>query len=528
MFSSLDRLCPTFPLRVVTRRLRKLGEYTFASLPLHTIRPIQGNLRAKFIVVIVSLEIVLMGTVSIVVERHQRRAILEQTRLRALSLGSSLASLSESYLLSYNFTKLEQAVERVTADEDDIIYAIAHLRDGKVAAFSGRNDLQGRLLHDPISQRALQATAPLVQDVILQIGEPGYDVAIPMFVPRSSKKWGTIRLGFSLQRAYLAIHHTRRALFLLSLGAIICGTSLAILLATRISKPIGQLVSEVHEITRGWYDHPIRVNARDEIGYLAQAFEQMRKSLQLHLTSLAEEKHLLEEANRRLQETQQQLLLLAARVAHEVNNPLAIIKTTFQIIRVQSLEQDSLEEQLSVVEQELDRIARIIREILAFSRPSQRDEIVEVSAVIASLKPLLEHNLSRKQIALNMILEPGLPRVRISSDHLKQVILNLVRNAEDAMPGGGHIVMQTVNRVKSVELSIADTGCGIPKAYLSRLFDPFFTTKEKETERGMGLGLAVSYGIIRGAGGSIEVESEVGKGSTFRLHLPACEASGAA
>ena len=119
---------------------------------------------------------------------------------------------------------------------------------------------------------------------------------------------------------------------------------------------------------------------------------------------------------------------------------------------------------------------------------------------------------------------PGLPGIRISSDHLKQVVLNMVRNAEDAMPEGGQIVMHTVKRVNSVELSIADTGCGIPTAHLSRLFDPFFTTKEKETERGMGLGLAVSYGIIRGAGGSIEVESEVGKGSTFRVIFPACKA----
>ena len=272
MFSSLDKLLPVFPLIALTSGLGKAREYTFAGLPLRAVRPVQGNLRVKFIVVIVSLEIALMGAVSVVVERHQRRAILEQTRLRALSLGSSLAVLSEGYLLSYTFAKLEQAVERVTAGEDDTIYAIAHLRDGKVAAFSGRSDLQGRLLHDPVSRRALQATEPLLQDIVLETREPGYDVAIPMFVPRSSKKWGTMRLGFSLQRAYLTIHQTRRDLFLLSLGAIICSTALAILLATRISKPIGQLVSEVHEITRGSYDRPIQVNVKDEIGYLAQAF----------------------------------------------------------------------------------------------------------------------------------------------------------------------------------------------------------------------------------------------------------------
>jgi two-component system NtrC family sensor kinase len=273
------------------------------------------------------------------------------------------------------------------------------------------------------------------------------------------------------------------------------------LLATRISKPVGQLVSEVHDITRGWYDHPVRVHARDEIGYLAQAFEQMRLSLQLHLTSLAEEKHLLEEANLRLQETQEQLLLLAARVAHEVNNPLAIIKTTFQIIRVQSLGKDALEEQLSAVEQELDRIARIIREIIAFSRASHKQEVVDVSAVIESLRPLLEQDLSGKQITLKIILEPGLPRVRISADHLKQVVLNMVRNAEEAMAGGGQITLQTIKQVNSVALSIADTGDGIPEANLGRLFDPFFTTKG-----GMGLGLAVSYEIISWQGGYVSGE----------------------
>jgi signal transduction histidine kinase len=104
---------------------------------------------------------------------------------------------------------------------------------------------------------------------IPRASEPGYDVAIPVYVPEASLKRGVIRLGFSLKRAYLDIHQTRRDLCLLSLGAILCGTSLAIVLAMRISKPIGHLDSEVHEITRGSYDHPIQVDGRDEIGYLA-------------------------------------------------------------------------------------------------------------------------------------------------------------------------------------------------------------------------------------------------------------------
>ena len=353
--------------------------YTAPNFPLHVFPIIRGSLRAKFILVIVSLQVALMGAVTVVMERNQRKAIIEQARLRALSLGESVATLSEGYLLGYNFAKLEQVAERLTAHDPDVVYTVAHLHDGVVAAYSGRDDLQGTTLDDPISQRALQATAPLVQEIIIpEITEPGYDVAIPVIVPGSAKKWGTIRLGFSLKRAYGLIHQTRRDLLLLSLGAIVCGTSLAIFLAMRISRPVGHLVAAAQELAKGAYDRPVQVDARDEIGYLARAFEQMRISLLRHLESEAEEKRHLEESNRKLREAQQQLIQsermaavgkVAARVAHEVNNPLAIIKTAVRIIRNQSAPDSPTTGSLQMIEDEISRIARIIQELLEFSRP---------------------------------------------------------------------------------------------------------------------------------------------------------------
>ena len=311
-----------------------------------------------------------MAAVMLVVEHEHRQAILEQTRLRALSLGTSLAALSEAYLVSYNYVQLEQAAEKLIADDEDVIYTIAHLCDGKVAAYSEHSDLQGKRLADLVSQRALQAERPLIQETILpQTREPGYDVAIPACAPGSAKKWGTIRVGFSLQRAYAHIQYTRRTLLVLSLIAVVCGTLLAIYLATQISKPVGQLGVGVHQVAEGAYDCVIYVDANDEIGYLAQAFEQMGTSLQRHLAHLAGETQQLEEANQCLQDTQQQLLQserlaavgkLAARVAHEVNNPLAIIKTAMCIMRTQSHEDNLSNGHLQMVEEEINRIARIL------------------------------------------------------------------------------------------------------------------------------------------------------------------------
>ena len=134
---------------------------------------------------------------------------------------------------------------------------------------------------------------------------------------------------------------------------------------------------------------------------------------------------------------------------------------------------------------------------------------------------MLEHDCREKKIALRVILEPALPLVLISSDQLKQVVLNMVRNAEDAMSHGGELGIRTAQQGQFVELSIADTGCGIPAEHREHIFDPFFTTKRRG--RGVGLGLSVSYGIITASRGRIEVESEVGKGSMFRVDMPAAQ-----
>jgi signal transduction histidine kinase len=135
---------------------------------------------------------------------------------------------------------------------------------------------------------------------------------------------------------------------------------------------------------------------------------------------------------------------------------------------------------------------------------------------------LLAQNLQEQHIALSVVLSPEVPQVRISTDHLKQVLLNLVRNAEDAMPDGGRLRIETAQVGAGVEVSVTDTGCGIVAEHIPYLFDPFFTTKAEQG--GMGLGLSVLYGLVKNAGGHIEVESEVGKGSTFRVLLPTHQA----
>jgi sensor histidine kinase regulating citrate/malate metabolism len=147
--------------------------------------PLWGSLRAKFITVIVLVQLSVMGLVTVVIEHRQQATILTEARKRAVSLATHLAALSEGYILSYNFVKLEQTVEQVAAEED-VTYAIIQLHNGKVAAYSAHPERQGYVLNDPVSQRALQADKPFIQVAsTTELNGEGYDVAIPIWIFRA-------------------------------------------------------------------------------------------------------------------------------------------------------------------------------------------------------------------------------------------------------------------------------------------------------------------------------------------------------
>jgi signal transduction histidine kinase len=499
------------------RRLQSL-QYLWASM--------SQSLRTKFVVVIVVFQFTVMGLVTFVVEKRQQAIIMQESQGRAQTLAANLAALSEGYLLSYNFVKLMQLAEKA-AEEQDVEYAVIHLHNGQVAASSGHPEKQGSTLNDAISRQALLTDTLLVQEITTADGGGrGYDVSLPVFAQGGTRKWGTVRIGFSLVRAMNEIRKTRNDLIFLGIVAVVLGTGGAIFLALRISKPIQQLVTGVEEMTKKNYNHAIAVTSRDEIGHLARRFEEMRVALQSHITDLAEEKQLLERANQTLKKTQNQLIQqeklaavgkLAARVAHEINNPLAIIITSLDVLEGESLSGETHTEDLLVIKEEIDRIARIVTQLLDFSRPPSDVVVLSVNDLIQQLIKFMEKRLTKHNVQVILELSSEEPLVQISPDHLKQVLLNLVKNAQEAMPSGGTLRIRTVRCRGKVTISIIDNGVGIAEAHLRSLFEPFFSTKKHG--EGMGLGLSVSYSLIKSYGGAIEPESRLGHGSTFRIVL---------
>src|SRR5215469_3095474 len=212
--------------------------------------------------------------------------------------------------------------------------------------------------------------------------------------------------------------------------------------------------------------------------------------------------------------------LLAAGVAHEVNTPLAVISNYIQMLAKQMPEGDPRQSIIDKIVKQTFRASEIVNNLLNFSRTGAAEvSSVDVNRVVEETLSLVAHPLKTARIQVVKELGKSLPAVHGSANKLQQVFLNLFLNARDAMPGGGMLEVRTSAENGSVEVEIADTGAGIAREDINRIFDPFFTTKSNG--RGTGLGLSVSYGIIKEHAGKIDVRSTPGRGTSFHLEFPA-------
>ncbi|HLQ32601.1 MAG TPA: ATP-binding protein [Chloroflexota bacterium] len=216
---------------------------------------------------------------------------------------------------------------------------------------------------------------------------------------------------------------------------------------------------------------------------------------------------------------------LAASIAHEINNPLEAIKNSLYLLSSKFQGEDEDRRFLEIANRETERVSAIIQQMLGFYRPSLALALVSVNSIIEDILGLMEKQLQKHRVIVKKELAPDLPPVLGHGDQLKQVFLNMVLNNQDAMPRGGtltvctHIAKEEVGGVpyKTVNVEFSDTGSGIAPEILPHIFEPFFTTK---AEKGTGLGLWVSFGIIQSHNGHISVKSRPDRGVTFTISLP--------
>ncbi len=325
---------------------------------------------------------------------------------------------------------------------------------------------------------------------------------------------------------------------------LLAAACVSVLVHRLVYAPLRDLEAGAKRLASGNLEQPIPVRSGDEFGQVAGSFNAMTTALWESQSKLREAARTLEqkveERTRQLREaeaeaTQHEKLaavgLLASGVAHEINNPLTGVLTFSHLVRQKMADGSAEAEDMDLVIRETKRCASIVRRLLDFARQKTPEmKFTNLNTVIEDAKRFIERSAHLHDTVITIELDPDLPQVWADEDQMKQVVMNMLVNAQHATEGGGSISIRSrrhpvpmspepgAEPVEMVEISILDTGCGIPQRDLQRIFDPFFTSKE--VGKGTGLGLSVSHGIVEAHGGTIKVESTVGKGSAFRVYLP--------
>ena len=331
-----------------------------------------------------------------------------------------------------------------------------------------------------------------------------------------------------LEAKYADVRRKALSLFIvITVAGMVLALGLGYVIANKMSRPVQQLIEASNQVSQGNLSPEIGPISKSEIGLLQKTFQEM-------LTSLQErDKRQRAESEIRLLQSEKQASVgkLAGGVAHEINNPLTgIVTFTHMLLRRNDIPEE-VRADLETIGQETERVRKIVKGLLDFSRQTELDrELTDLNRLVRQAITLVENQALIKGV--NLTFEPGdgLPMITLDRNQMQSVLLNIIINALDATDPGGSITLTTNIGISTshpgqqgIEILCTDTGCGIPPENLNKLFDPFFTTKD--VGHGTGLGLSVSYGIIERHGGTIWVQSKVGKGTTFKVWLPTEEQS---
>jgi two-component system sensor histidine kinase AtoS len=597
--------------------------------------------------------ILLLGVLTLTLVWFQNRSIHQQLEQRGKAIAQSLVATSTKALLAYDYITLEHFANQA-AQDPNILYVVVHDKENRVAGFSNRPDLQGKTLTDKISNGAVSATAPVVQKIDAESGsQSGLEVALPVFLPDSKSRWGTIRVGLSLTSMYLHIRQTIWIISGIGIVALITGTIISFLGAQRVTRPLGELVWATMDVAKGNFTHTIRIKTGDEVEVLAANFAVMTKEILAHQER--QEKQLKE--IQRLQDYTEKLMItmadgllsvdmqgtivtinpaartllglssvngiegkniavilgessqlvllvqkiinqsahvsqreieirkdseiktillgssilhsakgtplevilnlhditelkklearirqserlaglgtLAAGMAHEIRNPLSAIKTFVQLLPRKVDKPGFLEKFNRTVPRETERINVLVEELLELSRiPKYEFATTDINGLLRQSIDTIDEDLQRSNIEYHQDLQQNLPLVQADSNQLTKAFINLMRNAIQAMPTGGRLLVKTffedsvddrkleaTPTIGKVLITFQDTGQGITQEELQQIFNPFFTTKDS----GTGLGLPITHKVITEHHGQIDVVSSKEQGTTFTIQLPVDE-----
>jgi two-component system, NtrC family, sensor kinase len=321
------------------------------------------------------------------------------------------------------------------------------------------------------------------------------------------------KIELRIQNALVVADETQfqanRRLLYLSVTAIVLA-GLMLLLVHLSLRPVDRLIRGVQRIGEGHYEERIEVETRDEVGQLADEFNRMAASLGQRERRLLQMERLATVGR------------MSAQVAHEIRNPLNALSLNAELLGddIDQLEQparDEAWETLRQLQAEIDRLAAVTEGYLSLARPPDPERVPgDLGELVEKVRDFLADELAGAGVIVETRIQPDLPLVPMDADQMRQVLLNLLRNAMEAQPDGGAVEIAVTDGDGGVVLQVTDHGQGVDPGIRDQVFDALVSGKE----RGTGLGLAIVRQIVAGHGGSIEFRSQPGKGTTFEIVLP--------
>jgi two-component system NtrC family sensor kinase len=519
------------------------------------------SLSAKLILLLLAAMLVVFGVLGYVNIRLHRRHLEQATLLSAERVSDVLKRSTSYYMLRNDREGLyhiigtiakEPGMERVrifnkegrisfSTDAGEVNQYVDKRAEACYACHTQAQPLTR--LDRPDRFRIYRAGDHRVLAIINPIeNQPACSNAVCHAHPAEQKILGVLDTNLSLARADASLAEGTRQMLLYTLLAVTGVLALTGLFVWEVvHRPVKALRTGTERLARGDLGYQIGIRSHDELGELAASFNRMSRELQdtraevtawtRTLEDRVEQKtHELTTAHEQMLQAEKMASLgkLAAVVAHEINNPLSGILTYAKLLRRwterredEERRREEIHTSLELIESESRRCGDIVRNLLSFARTgSMNVERADLNAIVERCLRLVKHQMELNGIQLHAHLAPGLPVLHCDPAQVEQLLLALVMNAIEAMPRGGDLRVRTRRLPDSgeLELQVQDNGPGISPELLPRMFEPFVTTKEER--HGVGLGLAISRNIVERHQGSIRVESEPGKGTTFIVVLP--------
>ncbi len=480
---------------------------------------IRMSLQTRFVVWVIVLLMVLLVSILSFIEQREVKAIFEEEKEKGVLIAKNIAYLNLPAFIQWDEEGVRENIEEQI--DENLVYVVFYGRYNNL--FVGTSFIENYKeiylysdLEEEVDEKSyIFERKKFVDEKSTQILRI-LEIEVPIFVRGSPKRWGSIKIGLSLEEMRAEILKTRLMLIFIGCGGLLIGAFGAVLLARRITGPLKKLVEGTVKISKEDFSQKIDITSQDEIGNLAQSFNDMSRKL-----LLARER--MEAASNKLIQAEKLASIgrISAGIAHEIRNALTSVKLNIQKL-VQSDRLDETEkEHLSISQEGIGQMEKFVRELLDFTRVSELnlDRFSLEQILDESIKTLAD-TLELKKVVLEKNYKEGLPQVLVDADKLKQVFLNILRNAYDAVEEKGKINI-SLSLLKErggskIRVFISDNGCGIPEENREIVFEPFYTKKSS----GIGLGLPIARKIIEQHRGTIRVKENAAQGTSFEIIIP--------